>query len=101
MAVKCRGVSPEKSPCEAVLNNVLGTKIVLDACVQAGIETFVFVSTDKAVNPSSVMGATKRLAELLVGAERGDSRTSFVTVRFGNVLGSNGSVIPQPPSFRR
>ncbi len=84
----------EKAPCEAVLNNVLGTKIVLDACVHSGTERFVFVSTDKAVNPSSVMGATKKIGEILVQsmAESGPMRAACV--RFGNVMGSRGSVIP-------
>ena len=85
----------EGNPCEAVKNNVVGTQVVAEAARRHGAERFVLISTDKAANPSSVMGATKRVAELVVQAMsvRGDTR--FVTVRFGNVLGSNGSVIPR------
>jgi FlaA1/EpsC-like NDP-sugar epimerase len=84
----------ELNPCEAIKNNVKGTRIVGEAAVRHGVERFVLISSDKAVNPSSVMGATKRVAELLAMdlAERGP--TGFVVVRFGNVMGSNGSVIP-------
>ena len=84
----------ELNPCEAIKNNVRGTRIVGEAAVRHGVERFVLISSDKAVNPSSVMGATKRVAELLAMslAERGP--TGFVVVRFGNVIGSNGSVIP-------
>jgi FlaA1/EpsC-like NDP-sugar epimerase len=84
----------ELNPCEAIKNNVRGTRIVGEAAVRHGVERFVLISSDKAVNPSSVMGATKRVAELLAVAlgERGP--TGFVVVRFGNVMGSNGSVIP-------
>jgi FlaA1/EpsC-like NDP-sugar epimerase len=86
----------ESNPCEAVKNNVAGTQVVASASRECGVERFVLISTDKAANPSSVMGATKRVAELLVQAIGSDSRdTRFVTVRFGNVLGSNGSVIPR------
>src|SRR5687768_3611741 len=107
----------EANPCEAVKNNVFGTKLVADAAAAFAAQAFVLVSTDKAVNPTSVMGATKRVAELYVqarsrsgvggrGSENGsnywsrpptpDSRppTRFVAVRFGNVLGSSGSVVP-------
>ncbi len=84
----------EKAPCEAILNNVLGTKIVLNACLQAGTERFVFVSTDKAVNPSSVMGATKKMGEILVQCAAEGSSMRAACVRFGNVMGSRGSVIP-------
>jgi FlaA1/EpsC-like NDP-sugar epimerase/lipopolysaccharide/colanic/teichoic acid biosynthesis glycosyltransferase len=84
----------EKAPCEAVLNNVLGTKIVLDACIHSGTERFVFVSTDKAVNPSSVMGATKKIGEILVQSVAEGSPMRAACVRFGNVMGSRGSVIP-------
>jgi FlaA1/EpsC-like NDP-sugar epimerase len=85
----------EANPCEAVKNNVLGTNTVAEAARRHGAERFVLISTDKAANPSSVMGATKRVAELIVQAMSGRGDTRFVTVRFGNVLGSNGSVIPR------
>ena len=85
----------EYNPAEAVLNNVLGSKIVADAAHQHRVHNFVMVSTDKAVNPSNVMGASKRSAEIYVQALAARSKTTkFTTVRFGNVLGSNGSVIP-------
>lgn len=84
----------EAQPAEAVRNNVFGTKTVAEAAHQAGAEVFVMVSTDKAVNPTSVMGATKRVAELIIQNISKKSATKFVVVRFGNVLGSRGSVIP-------
>jgi len=84
----------EENPCEAIKNNVRGTRILAEAAQQNGVERFILISTDKAVNPTSVMGASKRVAELIVNFQRhGD--TSFSVVRFGNVLGSNGSVVPR------
>lgn len=85
----------EINPCEAVLNNVLGTKNISDVSRLSGVERFVLISTDKAVNPVNVMGASKRAAELYLQHISQNSRTKFITVRFGNVLGSNGSVIPR------
>jgi FlaA1/EpsC-like NDP-sugar epimerase len=84
----------EDNPYESVQTNVKGTKIMADLAVQYEVEKFVMVSTDKAVNPTNVMGATKRLAELYVCQMNGMSKTNFIVTRFGNVLGSNGSVIP-------
>lgn len=92
----------EENPCEAVLVNVVGSRNVAEKCVEYGTERMVMVSTDKAVNPTNIMGCTKRLAEIYVQSlglaiERGEvkGQTTFVTTRFGNVLGSNGSVIPR------
>lgn len=91
----------EENPCEAVRVNDIGTKYVADLCIKHGIEKMVMISTDKAVNPTNVMGASKRLAEiyiqslgLAIAEGKIKGKTKFVTTRFGNVLGSNGSVIP-------
>ena len=94
----------EDNVSEAIQNNVLGTKIMADLAVKYGVSRFVMVSTDKAVNPSNVMGCSKRICEIYVQAlarklqKEGNNKTQFITTRFGNVLGSNGSVIPL---FRR
>jgi FlaA1/EpsC-like NDP-sugar epimerase len=86
----------EANPSEAVKNNVIGTQMVAEAARDYNADHFVLISTDKAVNPTSVMGATKRVAEFVVRHTAAEpSHTRFVTVRFGNVLGSNGSVIPR------
>ncbi len=91
----------EANPSESVLTNILGTKICADLSVKYNVSNFVFVSTDKAVNPTNVMGASKRVAEIYVQSlntflqkSKGKESTRFITTRFGNVLGSNGSVIP-------
>ncbi|MGX7030437.1 polysaccharide biosynthesis protein [Vagococcus zengguangii] len=84
----------EYNPKEALKNNVYGTKNVAEAALEAGVESFVMVSTDKATNPPNVMGATKRLAEMIVTGLNKHQKTKFSAVRFGNVLGSRGSVIP-------
>jgi FlaA1/EpsC-like NDP-sugar epimerase len=84
----------EANPGEAIKNNVVGTKTVADAADRFGAGSFVMISTDKAVNPTSIMGSSKRIAELYIQDLGKTSKTHFVTVRFGNVLGSNGSVVP-------
>lgn len=84
----------EANPYEAIRINVIGTKNLIDACIAADVEKFVFVSTDKAVNPTNIMGATKRIAEMYISCRQQEGKTKFITTRFGNVLGSNGSVIP-------
>lgn len=91
----------ENNPCESIQNNVYGTKILADLAVKCGVKKFVMISTDKAVNPTNVMGCSKRICEIYVQSlnkaiEEGiiNGKTQFVTTRFGNVLGSNGSVIP-------
>lgn len=94
----------ESNPSEAVLNNILGTKLLADIAVELEVDRFVMISTDKAVNPSNVMGCSKRIAEIYVQSlqkhlnTKSENHTHFVTTRFGNVLGSNGSVIP---TFKR
>jgi len=84
----------EYSPLEAIKNNVFGTYNVVNTCDKFNVKRFILISTDKAVNPTNIMGATKRLCEMIVQAKNKVSKTEFVAVRFGNVLGSNGSVVP-------
>jgi FlaA1/EpsC-like NDP-sugar epimerase len=84
----------EENPEEAIWNNIYGTKVVADAANAFNVKSFLMISTDKAVNPTSIMGVSKRIAEMYIQALSSQRRTNFVTVRFGNVLNSNGSVIP-------
>jgi FlaA1/EpsC-like NDP-sugar epimerase len=84
----------EVNPTEAIKNNVFGTLNVAKCADECGTKRFVLISTDKAVNPTNIMGATKRIAEMIIQSLNRVSKTEFVAVRFGNVLGSNGSVIP-------
>ena len=79
---------------EAIKINIAGTKVVADLSMANNVDKFILISTDKAVNPTNVMGATKRIAEMYVSCMQQEGRTKFITTRFGNVLGSNGSVIP-------
>ena len=85
----------EKNPAEAINTNIFGTKNIADVSAEFNVEKFVMVSTDKAVNPTNVMGASKRIAEIYTQSLNGIANTKFITTRFGNVLGSNGSVIPR------
>lgn len=84
----------EHSPQEAIKNNVFGTYNVINACDKYKVKKFILISTDKAVNPTNIMGATKRMCEMMVQAKNKESKTEYAAVRFGNVLGSNGSVVP-------
>ena len=84
----------ENQPREAVRTNIHGTRVVADLSVNYGVEKFIMISTDKAVNPTSVMGASKRIAEIYIQTLNQAGKTAFITTRFGNVLGSNGSIIP-------
>ncbi|HPG73148.1 MAG TPA: nucleoside-diphosphate sugar epimerase/dehydratase [Bacteroidales bacterium] len=85
----------ERNPAAAIVNNVAGTRMLADISMQYDVKKFVMVSTDKAVNPTNVMGASKRIAEIYIQAMNQFKKTMFITTRFGNVLGSNGSVIPR------
>jgi FlaA1/EpsC-like NDP-sugar epimerase len=85
----------ELNPSESILNNVMGTKTLADLALEFGADKFVMISTDKAVNPTNIMGETKRIAEMYIQSMNALGKTRFITTRFGNVLGSNGSVIPR------
>ena len=84
----------EANPHEAINVNIVGTKVLAELSIQYNVDKFVFVSTDKAVNPTNIMGASKRVSELYIHHVNKFSKTEFVITRFGNVLGSSGSVIP-------
>ena len=84
----------ENSPLEAIKNNIFGTYNVVKVCDKYAVKKFILISTDKAVNPTNIMGATKRMCEMIVQAKNKEGKTEYVAVRFGNVLGSNGSVVP-------
>jgi len=84
----------EYHPDEAVKTNVLGTRVLAGLAVKYGMEKFIFISTDKAINPTSIMGASKRSCEEMLKVFDQENKTRFISVRFGNVLGSRGSVIP-------
>lgn len=84
----------EENPYEAISTNIIGTKNLTECAIQYTVEKFIFISTDKAVNPTNIMGASKRIAEMIVQEKNNNGITKFITTRFGNVLGSNGSVIP-------
>ena len=84
----------ENNPTEAIKNNIVGTYNLVNAADKYNTSRFILISTDKAVNPTNIMGATKRLCEMIIQAKNKESETDFVAVRFGNVLGSNGSVVP-------
>ena len=81
----------EENPFEAVNNNIFGTKCTAESAIAANVETFVLISTDKAVRPTNIMGATKRFAELILQSLSENSKTKMIMVRFGNVIGSSGS----------
>lgn len=85
----------ENNPTEAIFNNVYATKLMANYSIEFGVDKFIMISTDKAVNPTNVMGASKRIAEIYIQTLNKENKTRFITTRFGNVLGSNGSVIPR------
>ena len=86
----------EANPRTSIINNVYGTKLIIDFSIEYNVHKFVLISSDKAVNPTNVMGASKRICELYLASKINDkkNKTKFITTRFGNVLGSNGSVVP-------